>query len=168
MPVAQHEFLNVRTYVRVGADRGIYFIVEWVPNALAQWIGPRTYGLPYQFGRIKYVCRDRGAVCGDVQADGRFCFSASRPAELAISDAGSLDGFLIERYTAFTCRHGILRRFRIAHAPWAVGEVRCEIEDDSLVARAPWWREACFAGAHYSPGVADVEIGMPQRVAQRW
>src|SRR5829696_5541135 len=49
-PLAHHEFLNVRTYVRCGDDargdggggdvRGIFFIAEWIPNRLAAFVGP--------------------------------------------------------------------------------------------------------------------------------
>ena len=53
-PLARHEFLNLRTYVRVGDLRGIYFIAEWIPNRLAVLLGPRTYGLPYRLGRLHY------------------------------------------------------------------------------------------------------------------
>src|SRR5690348_5003511 len=31
-PIATHELLNVRTYVRHGNETGIYFIAEWIPN----------------------------------------------------------------------------------------------------------------------------------------
>ena len=31
-PLAEHEFLNVRTYVRHGETRGIFFLAEWIPN----------------------------------------------------------------------------------------------------------------------------------------
>src|SRR3954452_19916887 len=47
-PLAHHEFLNVRTYVKHGNDRGIFFIAEWIPNRVAAFVGPRTYGLPYR------------------------------------------------------------------------------------------------------------------------
>src|SRR5437016_3224059 len=57
-PLGRHEFLNVRTYVRYGQTRGIYFIAEWIPNRLAVLIGPRLYGLPYHLGRLRYR-RDR-------------------------------------------------------------------------------------------------------------
>src|SRR5690242_12351895 len=53
-PLATHEFLNVRTYVRHGGARGIYFLAEWIPNRLACLIGPRTYGLPYRMGKLDY------------------------------------------------------------------------------------------------------------------
>src|SRR5688572_6332271 len=49
-PLAQHEFLNLRTYVRDNGTCGIYFLAEWIPNRMARLIGPRLYGLPYRLG----------------------------------------------------------------------------------------------------------------------
>src|SRR5687767_16010729 len=37
-PLAHHEFLNVRTYVRQGDTRGIFFMTEWIPNRLAAFV----------------------------------------------------------------------------------------------------------------------------------
>src|SRR3712207_6159936 len=53
-PLARHEFFNVRTYVRHGGVRGIFFLAEWMPKRLAVLIGPRMYGLPYRLGRLAY------------------------------------------------------------------------------------------------------------------
>lgn len=53
-PIATHEFLNVRTYVRHNGEPGIYFLAEWLSNPLSVHLGPRTFGLPYRFGRIEY------------------------------------------------------------------------------------------------------------------
>src|SRR5687767_47906 len=38
-PLATHDFLNVRTYVRCGEERGIYFLAEWLNNRLATFLG---------------------------------------------------------------------------------------------------------------------------------
>src|SRR3954469_204377 len=51
-PLACHEFLNVRTYVRVDGEVGIHFLAEWIPNRLAALLGPPMYGLPYRVGRL--------------------------------------------------------------------------------------------------------------------
>jgi uncharacterized protein len=53
-PIATHHFLNIRTYVRHGGECGIHFIAEWLTNRLAVILGPRTFGLPYRYGRISY------------------------------------------------------------------------------------------------------------------
>src|SRR4051812_6499459 len=55
-PLAEHEFLNVRTYVRHGGERGIYFLSEWIPNRIACAVGPVMYGLPYRLARTTYRC----------------------------------------------------------------------------------------------------------------
>ncbi len=77
-PIGTHAFLNVRTYVRVGNETGIYFLVEYLPNRLSVLLGPVAYGLPYQFGRLKLdhdanartltgcvTTRDRRVRCAD-------------------------------------------------------------------------------------------------------
>src|SRR5207247_3156485 len=46
-PIATHDFLNVRTYVRHGAETGILFLAEWLSNRLSVLLGPRVFGLPY-------------------------------------------------------------------------------------------------------------------------
>src|SRR3954451_20206572 len=33
-PLAHHEFLNLRAYVRVNGQSAIYFVAEWIPNRL--------------------------------------------------------------------------------------------------------------------------------------
>lgn len=53
-PIATHDFLNVRTYVRHGGEPGIHFLAEWLSSRLAVMLGPRTFGLPYRHGRICY------------------------------------------------------------------------------------------------------------------
>ena len=53
-PIATHHFLNVRTYVRHQGEAAIYFMREWLSNQIAAWLGPWSFGLPYQFGKIEY------------------------------------------------------------------------------------------------------------------
>ncbi len=40
---ANHDFLNVRTYVCEAGEAGIFFLREWVNNRLALLLGPRLY-----------------------------------------------------------------------------------------------------------------------------
>jgi uncharacterized protein len=51
-PIANHDFFNVRAYVRHDGEPGIFFISEWLNNRLSVMAGPGTYGLPYRFARI--------------------------------------------------------------------------------------------------------------------
>src|SRR5678816_2069376 len=38
-PISTHHFLNVRTYVRVNGESGIYFLAEWLSNRLSVLFG---------------------------------------------------------------------------------------------------------------------------------
>src|SRR4051812_18710184 len=53
-PVATHEFLNLRAYVRHGDETGICFLTEWLPNRLSVLFGPILYALPYRHAAIQY------------------------------------------------------------------------------------------------------------------
>jgi uncharacterized protein YqjF (DUF2071 family) len=159
-PVATHAFLNLRTYVRVGGRPAIQFLSEWIPNRLAMLVGPRLYGLPFRAGRLAYRNGRR-----DVTANGdAFRLSESAGATGQEAEGGSLDEFLLERYTAVTWRQRRGRRFDIEHAPWAWRRAAVRVEDDTLVRRAaPWFAAARAECAHVSEGVCDVGIGGPRR-----
>jgi len=175
-PLAEQRFLNVRTYVRHQGEPGIFFIAEWMSNALCVPFGPLTYGLPYRWGRLEFEhAHERGPIRGRVESrrEGRVLEYHARSDDAVedwrfnVSQSGSLDAFLVERYAAFT-RHGArLRTFRIWHEPWPVGPATVEcIDDDLLRATFPWWPEARFDHALYSPGVDNIWIGPPRNIHQ--
>lgn len=156
-PLAHHEFLNVRTYVRVNDEPGIHFLVEWIPNRVATWIGPATYGLPYQLGRLDYSSNRRRIVA----RSNALCFTAADANIFRPAQQVSVDQFLLEQYTAFTDR----AKFRINHAPWPQARIDVELRCDELLKAAlPWWPATKPRLAHRSPGVYDVQIGFPQRI----
>jgi len=171
-PVGEHEFLNVRTYVRGrgrGQDeRGVYFLVEWISSRMARAIGPRAYGLPYELARMRYEVDEQANVMrGDIWARARLRFEASIDDTQVVGEASdeSLEQFLLERYAAYTFRNGVLRRFRICHEPWPKVGSRCRIDEPTLLEGAEWFAGATLVSANYSPGVRDVSIGKPERIA---
>jgi uncharacterized protein YqjF (DUF2071 family) len=158
-PLSTHEFLNVRTYVRHNNTRGIFFLTEWIPNRLACLIGPRTYGLPYRLGKLDYQPLARRVT--DQFCNLKFQISDST-AEPQCCAPNTLDHFLLERYTAFTHRAGVIRRFDVDHVPWPIREVTATIDEASLLPLSgDWHRHAHLATAHASPGVHDVAISAP-------
>ncbi len=164
-PLTTHGFLNIRTYLR---GNGIYFLAEWLPNPFCVLLGPRLYGLPYRRGRLDYDhLHESGRLHGRVQArDGALEFEApiDPRAAFAPCEAGSLDEFLLERYTAFTKNGDRERLFRVWHQPWPQVPIDVTMHDDSLVASTgPWFRDARRAGANYSPGFEKVWMGRPRR-----
>jgi uncharacterized protein YqjF (DUF2071 family) len=148
-PVRTHSFLNLRTYVKAHGHRGIYFLAEWIPNLASFLVGPLLYGLPLRLAPRKSKMFHVEHLPNDTPArDDR------------------LTHFLLERYTAFTCRNGRGRMFHIAHHPWPCEPQNVCITDDSAIRQAaPWFADARLMSAHSSPGVRDVEIGRPIRVA---
>jgi uncharacterized protein YqjF (DUF2071 family) len=181
-PVSRHEFLNLRTYVRRAGEPGIYFLAEWLPNHLSVILGPRTFGLPYRLGRLRYEhAPETGTLRGRVEsaagADSGSAFAYEgelREGEHRAAEPGSLDEFLMERYTAFTLQRETQRRFRVWHEPWPLAPADIRVTDASLLAASgAWVAGARQVAAHHSPGVEGVWIGRPHCIAgpacaRRW
>lgn len=167
-PISTHEFLNVRTYVKHDGEKGIYFLAEWLPNALSTALGPSVFGLPYRHGRLEYQNDHlEGRVQGFIRdtRSGTFLnYHAETPhhAEHRPCFAGSLDEFLLERYTAFTQIGPFRRSFHVWHPPWAVIPIQAQVKDAGLLAETGDWAEqAVFHSAHHSPGYPGVWMGRP-------
>ncbi|HEY1050220.1 MAG TPA: DUF2071 domain-containing protein [Prosthecobacter sp.] len=169
-PIATHEFLNVRTYVKHAGEPGILFLKEWVPNPLSVALGPVVFGLPYRLGTLRYDNLFAQEVTGRVEdaGTGKVLVYSGQADERAVHEpcgAGSLDEFLVERYTAFTSVGWLRRLFRIWHPPWPVVPLQVEIEDRSLLSlTGEWSHSARLVLAHHSPGIPDVWMGRPHLV----
>ncbi len=171
-PIATHEFLNVRTYVRHENDAGIYFLAEWLPNKLSVALGPTLFGLPYRLGRIAYENKGAaGEVSGcitDARSGAVLSYHASLTGAAAHHpcEAGSLDEFVAERYTAFTTHRGLDRTFYIWHPPWPLASLDAHVDDHGLLAlTGEWSRHARLMSAHHSPGYPGIWMGRPHLVS---
>lgn len=170
-PIARTRFLNVRTYVRGGATRGIYFIAEFLSNRLSVPLGPPTFGLPYRRGDLDYRNDDlKDGASGRIRAPGgrrELAYHAVRRDECGPREAlpGTLDWFLIERYDAFTCHRGRRRMFHVAHRRWPLEPVDVSVRDEGLLeTTGAWWPGARLIGGHHSAGVRDVRLGPPMKI----
>jgi uncharacterized protein YqjF (DUF2071 family) len=171
-PLQIGELFNVRTYVRCQGEPAIYFLAEWLGSRLNLHLGPLAYGLPYRLGCLRYRNRHEdgkatGEIC-DSRTGGHVAYHAEFSGRFAPAQPGSLDEFIVERYTCFTDFRGPRRFFRIWHPEWP--QVRAEVrhfENDLLVANWPWLRDARIVGANYSPGLDDVWLGRPHMVKSR-
>jgi hypothetical protein len=93
----------------------------------------------------------------------RFC-AAFEANDLGICAPGSLDEFLLERYTAFTQFQKRRQFFRIWHEPWQQVRAKVQIATDNLIhSTGRWWRDARCIGANYSPWV-NVWMGWPHAI----
>ncbi|EEF61087.1 DUF2071 domain-containing protein [Pedosphaera parvula] len=169
LPIASHGLLNVRTYVQHEGERGIYFLSEWIPNRLSVALGPRTFGLPFLSGKLSYLHHhESGMVQGEVTSNKNcFAYAATFDSEVKfdLCAPGSLDEFLVERYTAFTCVKGKKRFFRIWHPPWSQKRVNVSVlEEGLLMNKWSWFKGASLVGANYSEGAKAVWMGRPHRI----
>lgn len=129
---AMHE-LNVRTYVRAGADAqpGVWFFSLDASLAPAVWAARMFFHLNYL--RAKMELRTHGSVVRYTSrrkhlGAPKALFDASwRVGEpLARAQAGSLEHFLTERYCLYTTHRGRVLRGRIHHEPWRLREATLE------------------------------------------
>jgi uncharacterized protein YqjF (DUF2071 family) len=169
-PASNHWFLNVRTYVRGAGGRGIQFLVEWMDNPLGLRLGPWLYGLPYRSG--KFNCqtepengRTHLRVTDSATGEAlQVSIRRDTDEEAAVCPA-SLDGFLLEKYTAYTHHRGISRLFKIFHPRWKISHPTVLEIDDTLVRNGcPWFEHAEMISAHASVGFRNVAMGPPHRL----
>jgi uncharacterized protein YqjF (DUF2071 family) len=150
--------LNVRTYVRLGGEPGVWFLSLDTSSPLFVTIGRTVYGLAYHRARM-VVVRD-GTRIHYASARGPAAFAASY--EPAASGAraihGSLEHWLVERYRLFALRGGRLVTAEVAHPRWTLQPVDARIELNTLEPRGVRFRGEPVL--HFSPGV-DALISAP-------
>lgn len=168
-PIGTHPYLNVRTYVHHRGEPGIFFLAEWMTNPLSLYLGAPLFGLPYRKGEARYhnepeAGRAQGEVCDASGA--RFIYHATcgnGDADFRPAARGSLDEFLVERYTCFTKWHRWRRAFRVWHPPWQLTKASAAMPETGLLGKSgTWFQGARLWGAHLSPGCQDVWMGRPR------
>lgn len=169
-PIANHSFLNLRTYVIQNGEPGIHFICEWLNSRLATTLGPVTFGLPYRFGEIKYDHNyTDNTYRGTVRHGNRtvsYEATSDPDDEWKPCESGTLDEFLLERYTAFTARWKWKGLFRVWHHAWPQKRLtKLKITDLSLLETAPgagkWVSHLKPVGGNVSTGADDVWMSRP-------
>lgn len=163
-PIATHQFLNLRTYVKHRGQYGIFFLKEWLNKPLAVKLGPLTFGLPYHSAEICYEhCGSE--VCGTVAVENQVLQYGAKPdGTSAPAETGTRDAFLLERYTAFTNAGRRPKFFRVWHEPWKVQPLAAlEVSSDALIKNEahPWSNTARLIGGNFTPGVEGVWMGRP-------
>jgi uncharacterized protein YqjF (DUF2071 family) len=164
-PIATHQFLNIRTYVKVKGEPGIQFLAEILNNKWSIPLGPVAYSLPYRLGKIAYR-RDADVVEGSIRAEkGGIRYRGKAHGPEFVAEEGSLNEFLVERYAAFNAEGGVGKKFRVDHEPWQLREAEVEVLEESLLrAWFPWFAHVTYCAAQVSDGVREVKMGLPKRL----
>lgn len=130
--------LNLRTYVSLGAQRGVWFFSLDAASRIAVESARVLTALPYFNARIETSERDGTIAYSSVRADARAAAAGTLAAtytphgEIRTATTGSLDAFLHERYRFYSQRGSKLLTARIRHEPWSLQAVTTTIETNTL------------------------------------
>lgn len=171
-PAREQRFLNFRTYVRHGNETGIYFLAEWISHGLCAALGRPLYGLPYHWGRHTFHLPPGHTKFSGRVTDRRRGESFAWESRFSIANSpwrtcpgGSLDEFLLERYTAFNSAGHRRRLFHIRHPKWMQTSAQVRLSDRGLLdSRFGWLPGVEPMAAHYSAGAFNVLMGPPESV----
>ncbi len=157
-------FCNLRAYVRVGEEPGVFFMTEWVPNPIGAVFAPIYPGLRYRLARLQFDRAGNQTRRTVFAQEGRMTLEAEIPEGVPLSPpaAGSVADFCLERYTAFTRSPFGDMRFHIWHPPWPQTGTQASLPDDRLLMTRSWFGAATPAGAQYCPGITGVHVGLPK------
>jgi uncharacterized protein YqjF (DUF2071 family)/uncharacterized membrane protein YphA (DoxX/SURF4 family) len=165
--------VNLRLYVKRGADRGVVFIREIVPLPLAAFVARTIFGEP--FIALPMRLASSASATGGVRV-AREIVQGSRShkidveadAEAWVPDASSEAAFFKERYFAFGHAGDNLRVIRVEHPPWAVREVKeATLDVDFRKLYGEEWGRVLEAGPAARAFVegSDVVLHWPEIVA---
>jgi uncharacterized protein len=115
--------INVRTYVHRDGVPGLWFFSLDANNPLAVWVARLGYRLAFFHARM-HVGEDTGVVAFRSERTDANAAKATFDAAWQLGDAlpvsqpGTLDFFLLERYVLYSGTNENLLRTRIHHPPW--------------------------------------------------
>ena len=123
--------LNVRTYVHdASGNPGVWFFSLDCNQAIAVEIARRAFHLPYEHAsmeiakngtKIHFSSRRKGSNA----PTGTFQYEAAGPSA-QVATAGSLEAFLVERYTLFSSgADGAILAGRVHHPPYQIHQASC-------------------------------------------
>ncbi|HTX39848.1 MAG TPA: DUF2071 domain-containing protein [Bryobacteraceae bacterium] len=115
--------LNLRTYVTRGGKGGVYFLSIECPAVVSDWMAVHFFGVPYL--RAQIATFNDGTTyqyaserVQENEPPAAF-FGSFRPVgEPASPTPGSLEQFLVERYSLYFVKNGVVYRGDIHHDDW--------------------------------------------------
>jgi len=156
--------LNLRTYVRHGGDRGVYFFSLDAGDRLGTAVARTAFGLAYRSAETD-VRRRGTSVCFRSRRRGepslRFDATYGPDGEPFDARERPLTRFLVERYRFFAPLRGGLFVGTIDHDPWTLRPGRLELRQEDCFRANAFAPPAGDPTVHYCPGI-DVTAGLPR------
>jgi uncharacterized protein YqjF (DUF2071 family) len=163
--------VNLRTYVRFGETRGVYFMSLDCPGAIGNALNRAVFNLPFRTAEVRLTVNGDNYHVESLRLERagpavRFAASARIMGSPKPVDPGSIDEFLLTQTTLFGVDgRGRLFRGDVAHRPRIIQPVDGTIETDSLTAAVGVALPDRPPLLHYSPG--DDSLAWPfKRVAR--
>jgi len=150
--------INLRTYVKLGDQRGVYFLSIDCGDAVADWLGDKLFGAPFLRANIAMV--EQGGefyfISRRTQSEmpGAAFAAGFRPVGEAFpTSSDPLAQFLLERYfLALSDKQGSVVRVNIQHPAWSIQKAETEIRANSICSAGGLGLSGAPEHAVYSAG----------------
>src|SRR6266511_1298826 len=124
--------LNVRTYVALDGNPGIWFFTLDAASQLAVEAAKRVYRLPYHRAKMTVEPGEPFIHYESSRPGAAFSARYRGEGEPFTARAGTLEYFLTERYCLYTADGGRLYRAEIHHPPWQLQEGDATIDLNTM------------------------------------
>lgn len=153
---AMHE-LNVRTYVQLDREPGVWFFSLDCNSRVAVLAARSSFFLPYFNANIELKEEDN-TITYDLKRtdDPQAAFSAIWEIGKALPTAkpGSLEFFLTERYCLYSARKNKIYRARIQHQPWPLRQANLAAFESTMLEAHSLETPKCLPLLHYAEEVS--------------
>jgi uncharacterized protein YqjF (DUF2071 family) len=156
--------LNTRTYVARDGISGVWFFSLDAASRLAVLAARALFHLPYHFARMSHQTIDgvvhyRSHRPGGPHFEARYAPKGPK----SLSQPGTVEHWLTERYCLYASRAGRLYRAPIQHVPWPLQVGEAEIEGNQMLTGQGIPVGGPPQLVHYAERL-EVLIGSPVRV----
>ena len=155
--------INLRTYVRVKDQPGIFFFSIDAAAHLGAWTARHLFHLPYLYATMKLRRQANGfhikshRAASEIAPAADFVASYQPTGETFLPEPGSLEHFLVERYTLFSeSPLGILYQGDSYHPLWELQPVEVKIKTNTILQAAGIELPNTDPLSHYSPGTQSI------------
>lgn len=125
--------INVRTYVKFGGKRGVYFLSLHAPNPAAVQVAQRFFHLPYDQAALEIRHEAETIHYASMSDTAAFRGSYHPSGEITPANPGTLDYWLTERYCFYTLdKSGSVIRGEIDHPQWPLQPAEASIETNTM------------------------------------
>ncbi|RYG59341.1 DUF2071 domain-containing protein [bacterium] len=155
--------LNVRTYVKRNGVPGVWFFSLDAASSPAVLTARAWFGLPYYRARMKFWRGNDGAFryrshrLWPVPPRASCSLQYRVEGEVKAAEPGSLEEFLVERYSLYSRKNGQWYRGRVHHTPYPLRSASVQVLREDCLAAAGFERMGAPQHVVYSAGV-DVDI----------